>query len=296
MPTNQNNGTGCQDVITRRGHQLQAATSEQALELVQDKLYRLGGAVELDGRISWIPHDREGFEPINCYLIKDGSHALLVDTGVAAHRDLVVQQLKELIGDQTPLSIFLTRFEPDCLSNLAEIVEKFPVEHVYGGGVSNPFDFFDDLSTDEQLRHDYHVDIVRKIPGDVLRLSEQRTLTLVVTSIRLLATFWAYDHETRTLFTSDTFGHMQLRGIDETPVFSKANDTATVDTVRQHLLTKFDWLSGAEKEPLQRDLHDIFDQFPVEVIAPTHGAVLKGSETISRHYQFVQQVLSELHQ
>lgn len=250
----------------------------------------------MDGRISWIPHGREGFEPINCYLIKDGSHALLVDTGVAAHRDLVVQQLKELIGDRTPLSIFLTRFEPDCLTNLAAIVENFPVEHVYGGGVSNPFDFFDDLSTDEQLRHDYQVDIVRKMPGDVVQLSDQRTLTLVVTSIRLLATFWAYDHETRTLFTSDTFGHMQVSGIDEAPVFSKANDTATIDTVRQHLLTKFDWLSGAEKEPLQKDLQDIFDQFPVEVIAPTHGGVLKGAETISRHYQFMQQVLSELDQ
>lgn len=120
--------------------------------LVTDRLYRLGGLARLDGSISWVPREATGFEPINCYLLKSDSSALLVDTGVEAHQDIVLEQLAACLAPDVELQVMLTRLEPDCIGNLGAIAERYEVTRVYGGGVSNPFDFFDDVNSAEMIR------------------------------------------------------------------------------------------------------------------------------------------------
>lgn len=252
----------------------------------------------MDGRLSWVPASWQGpdsrlSESLNTYVLIEGDRAMLIDSGVTVHREQIIAQLEGLLGDRT-LEVFLTRFEPDCLVNLPHIVRKFGVNEVHGGGVSNPFDFFDDLSTSEQLRADAGVTLHRRLPGDDVKVGAGgRTLSLVATTIRLLTTFWAYDSGTRTLFTSDAFGHVAVPEGGRLLV-DEEHDPTTFETVRDHLFTKFDWLLGAETEPLRADLKKVFDTYDVERIAPTHGGQIVGRETVAKHVAWVDKALAEV--
>ncbi len=181
---------------------------EGILELVPEKLYRLGGIVEADPRISWLPPGREGYEPINAYLLLEGYRAVLIDTGVTLHGDLIVEQLRELLPPDPVLSVFLTRIEMDCISNLHRVAEAFPIESVHAGGASNPFDFFDDLESSAIATRSARLE---RIAGDgTLALSDTRMMRVLKTKLRLLSTTWAFDEATGTLFTSDSFGYVGL--------------------------------------------------------------------------------------
>jgi flavorubredoxin len=268
------------------------------VELVPEKLYRLGGTVPMDGRLSWVPASWQGedsplHESLNSYLLIEGDRAMLVDSGVTVHRDAIVAQIAGLLGDRN-LEVFLTRFEPDCLVNLPHLVKRFGVTEVHGGGVSNPFDFFDDLSTSEQLRADAGVQLHRRLPGDAVKVGEGRELNLVATTIRLLTTFWAYDTGTKTLFSSDAFGHVAVQGAAGLPYVDGSNDPTTFENVRDHLFTKFDWLLGAETAPLRQDLAKVFSTYDVHRIAPTHGGMIVGKDTVAKHIAWVDKALSEV--
>lgn len=271
-----------------------AIAIDEAVELVPNKLYRLGGVCPIDDDISWIPKGVEGYEPLSAFLLLEEDGALLVDTGVPLNKDAVAAQLDSIIGREREIQVFLTRFEPDCLANMPMLTDLFNIKKVAGGGVSNPFDFFDDLSTQEQLRADYNVTMTRLLPTDIIHVSPTRELSLVVTSIRLLNTFWGYDAATKTLFTSDSFGHVPVSDPSQVPVVTSENDTATFEQVRDHHLTKFDWLMGAETAPLIADLDKIFATHDVEIIAPNHGCVLQGADVVKRHVAMVRRMLTEI--
>ena len=268
--------------------------STKPTELVPGRLFRLGGLAEIGDGISWVAKGVTGYEPINCYLLLEEGGALLVDTGVPLHKQTVAAQLDGLIGRERATQIFLTRFEADCLGNMPTLTADFRISAVNGGGNLNPFDFFDDLSTDEQLRHDYQVEKVRIHPGGAVEVAPGRTVELVVTPLRLLTTFWGYDAATKTLFTSDSFGHAQVATASTTPVIDSSNDTITLDQVREHLLTKFEWLRGAETEPLIEEVDRIFQSHPIDIIAPTTGSVLMGRDVVERHIAMVMTVLGEI--
>ena len=56
------------------------------LPLVPGKLYRLGGIVPIDGRLSWRRAGLTGYEPISAFLLLEDDNALIIGTGVRLHR------------------------------------------------------------------------------------------------------------------------------------------------------------------------------------------------------------------
>jgi flavorubredoxin len=272
----------------------QDTIGDLSVELFPGKLYRLGGVAPIHDDISWIPKGVTGYVPLNCYLLLEDEGAALVETGVALNGEVIAQQLNRLLRPGQDFQLFVTRFEPDTLSNMPLLMSQFGMRKISGGGVTNPFDFFDDLSSQEQLRADYRAELSRLRPGDVVTVSPSRHLDLVVTTLRLLTTFWAYDAQTKTLFTSDTFGHAELTGASQPAVLTAETDVTTFEQVRDHLLTKFDWLKGAETKSLLDDLDRIFDTYEVDMIAPDSGCVIKGRNVVARHVSMVKQVLSEI--
>ena len=77
--------------------------------LAEGRLYALQNAYELDGRVSSYPENARGFTAANCYLLKEDDGALLLDTGFATHEGAVMDQLGELLDDDTPLYLFPLR-------------------------------------------------------------------------------------------------------------------------------------------------------------------------------------------
>ena len=267
------------------------------LALSPGRLYALGGALPLDGGLSWAPELPGRVQFANAYLLLEGDRGLLVDTGVALHRDLVLEQLAQVVPDGATLTVFLTRAEMDCLSNLGPVASRFRVDGVMTGGSMNPFDAFDDVPWVGPAGQHFGLEQTDRGGLSMARtkgldLGPERSLTVITPVFRLLSTFWLFDERTRTLFTSDLFGHTDSGPALERTAAAEADD-ATAESVARHLLAKFWWLAGADTERLRADLDAIFEQFRPEAVAPTHGRVLVGREVVDRHRRLLDSILAD---
>ncbi len=265
------------------------------LELVADKLYLLGDSVVLDGRISWVPPDVRGWQPINTYVLLEGDTVLVIDPGVYAHRTIIREQLAMLAEPGRKLSIFLTRPEPDVTGNIGEIASCYPVERLYAGGGPNPFDAFESSMLMDPASRGNRIQMERMPPGYQMPLGEDRGVEILRPTIRLLATFWGYDAATRTLFTSDSFGHSIQASPQAARVIRAGSPSqAGVAMVKAHLLAKFGWLARAKTSSILQNLDEMRGDRVIERIAPGHGLVIEGREMVEMHLNAMRTVLQEL--
>lgn len=280
------------------GHEAMLATAAVAgiVELGQDKLYALSNAYAIDGRVSWHTPGARGYAPSNCYLLIEGDEALLIDTGLTVHEEVLITQLRDRLSPRAQLSVMVLREgEFDSMCNLVPIVAAFGVTQTYGQ--------FDDAIGWGSFREEHDTQL--RAPGfatsapttivhkrDIVILGKSRRLEVRRPTLRLLNTFWVYDEATRCLFTSDMFGHV-LADTPDGPWTVCAEDATTeYEDVRDHLLgTRYWWIKHAEVDELRRDLAEIFDRWEVETIAPAWGRILRGADLVARHYALVDEVL-----
>ena len=269
-------------------------TGAKQVELVPGRLFALGGTIPLDGRVTWVPANSRGWQPAQCYLALDGGSALLVDTGLKYHESLVLAQLRELLPAGARLSMFLTRSEFDCTGNFGAVMASFEVGNLYTGGATNPFDAFADMTAlPDTFRK--RVELSRTPVGEPMPFDESGRWMVMAPALRTLATFWAYNSETRTLFSSDVFGHTLALGPDGPRVIdSVASDPTTYEQVRDHVLSKFFWLRFARTRKIEADITSIFERHEIEIIAPSHGCVLAGRAVVERHRDMVLRCIAEV--
>lgn len=270
-----------------------ALGGDNAYSFAHPSLARMGGLVELDGRISWAPEIPGHYQPINSYFIREDDRVYILDTGVAAHRGMVLDQIASLMGDAKEISIFFTRAELDCSGNFSSIYKRFPVTEVISGAVRNPFDSYDELS---KLSN---TDIKRQnlpLSGtDDMPIGASTRLRLIPSHIRMLTTYWAYDSLSKTLFTSDIFGHTSIPSRSAPTVISDAaSDGTTVESVGRHLLEKFGWMAIANTTFMSKWAVDLFKKYDVENIAPTHGCIILGKQNVERHLQYLVEALHSI--
>jgi flavorubredoxin len=274
------------------------STGDSAVELIPDKLYALGDVELLDGRISWVPADWHGYQSINCYLLLEGKQALLVESGVPRHRSTILKQLKSLLPAEYSLSIYVTRIELDCCGNVGAISEAFSVSKLYyGGAVASPFQPIEFVAYAPRTDpHDAAVSdkkfVVEYTPkGQSIPLGAHRRLEVVPPGIRLLATAWGYDTGTGALFSSDTFGHVTLSERNASRIIDTPADVGTLEDIGKYLYTKFEWLLDADTSITLRNLDSVFEQRQVQIIAPTHGCILRGRDTVKASYEALRALL-----
>lgn len=260
-----------------------------AVELIEDRLYVLGDEIHSDGRVSWLPANGTSTSWINAYLIRDeaSSSALMIDTGVAAHRDAILNQTKELLSGMDDLSVFLTRSEEDCLGNLLAIASELPLRRVYAGGNLNPFDFFDDIKS---MGPDGPT-ATRVLPGRLIAITDSLSIEVLATPLRLITTFWVYESSTETLFTSDAFGYSS----SNERVVRSAIDAGDPTDVRRHLFSRFRWVKHASHnvEELHDRLAGMFSEREVAFLAPTHGPIMAGRDAVDSQLTAVLRILEE---
>lgn len=260
---------------------------------IADGLHVLGGLIPLDGRVSWVPAAARGWQPSNCYLVQEGTGALLVDSGMAVDEQLVLDQLTALLGEGGETAVFFTRGEMDCVSNLGPIAGRFEITGLYTGGATNPFDAFDDVNAMRFRERRRQIDR-RNEQGDAVArsplvgIAPGRDLAIESPLLRLLPTFWGWDAASGTLFTSDTFTHGTIADPGAPRIVdSLAGDDATVESVRGHLFAKYEWLARANTTTLREWLSAKFAELTPEAIAPTRGCVLRGREVVDRHLRLM---------
>ena len=117
---------------------------------------------------------------------------------------------------------------------------------------------------------------------------------MLAAPLRILATFWVYDRETRALLTTDVFGHTAVQSATDSPVLeSLADDPSTLESARAHVLAKFPWIPYADMDSVEAKLDQIFAERKVDMIAPMHGCVLKGGPLVFKHVQLLHNILGQ---
>jgi len=66
----------------------------------------------------------------------------------------------------------------------------------------------------------------------------------------------------------------------------------TPSVVREHLLTKFEWLTTAHRAPILAAVKNVFARYEIETIAPAYGRVLQGRSVVSRHLTMLADLLA----
>jgi flavorubredoxin len=264
-------------------------TSGQTEILAPDTLFALGANVPNDGRISWVRADAGGHVPLNCYLLREGAHGWLIDTSLPIVEDAVMAQAKAF-GDLDDVDLILTRcVEFDSVGNVEPLMHVLPINVAHADFHPTEWLYFRDPWAPPPRRID-----ARLLPKNApLEPSHGREIFVLSTRFKLLATAWLYDAGTRTLFTSDAFSHV-LATAPGQRIVTADTDTTSAEIVHDHLMTKFDWLAGAETAPLRKYLEDTRGRWPIEIVAPAYGCMIVGAELVARHFDLMDAALEEL--
>jgi glyoxylase-like metal-dependent hydrolase (beta-lactamase superfamily II) len=253
--------------------------------------------------VTWHPPEARGFAAMNTYVLREGGHALIIDTGVSAHTEALLEQLASVLDADTELAVLHTRIgEYTTISNTVPIAERFAVTTIHSEQADSP------RWVDFRQGHGRDVGELDALAGarielfvvpDTIAVDPARTRVLDVfhSTLRLLPTSWLYDHATRTLFTSDVFSHGLRRSEAGPWVLTDADDDTTLEGMRRHLLaTRYWWLAGAHLEAIRRSLGETFARYDVERIAPDFGCVLSGRELVRRHVGMLDDILEQAQQ
>ena len=265
----------------------------KVVELAEGKVYALHNTFALDGRISAYPISARGHSVSNCFLLKDDSGALLLDTGYAAHEAEILAQLESLIDPDSPLHLLPLRINEfmsvgnamaiakrfnvvECLAPVPEINEWLEFEALEPGGGNNG----NPILPTTILKPLHPIEI-----GD-------RYIEVMIAPIRLISTRWIYDAATRTLFTSDMFSHLWADRA-EGPWLLDEDGVTTTSFVRSFLLnTRYWWLEGARTDSIRKGIAEVFERYDIETIAPGYGAILRGRHLVEQQFAVLDEVLA----
>jgi hypothetical protein len=195
----------------------------------------------------------------------------------------------------------IPRVEFSSMCNARPIADRFHVDAIY-----QRIDLFDP-SYFLNFRPEFPrgaTDGLRNVPSHPISTSSgvpvfagddgRRPLEFLLPELRLLQCPWAFDHDTRTLFTSDVFSWV-WRDADDGPwlLADGDDDPTTLERVSEFLLhNRYWWLAGSDTSRIRAWLADVFDRYPVERVAPDHGCVLTGA-AIARHRGLLDDALAD---
>ncbi|MEE2060449.1 MBL fold metallo-hydrolase [Rhodococcus artemisiae] len=256
---------------------------------------------ELEGGVlSAHAADDTGFATANCAVVLERDAALLIDTGFTVHRELLLDDLCDTVGEDRTLSILPLRMgEMNSICNVRSIVSSRPVQVLYGN-MGDPASLVDFLPQDVPFgtppRHgvmaDLDVEVVRPGSDIAVGASGERVLRVLTAPLQLLPFSWVYDPGSGTLFTSDVFAYRRREFASGPWVVSNVSDMAPDDDVyRQLTHSRYWWLAGADTRAIVADLTELFSTLDVRTIFPAFGCVLRGADVVNAHVEQLFRVL-----
>lgn len=267
-------------------------------ELVPGRLYALQNVIKLDGRVSAYPADARGYTVSNCYLIKEGDDAVLLDSGFTAHAASLIAQVGSILEPEATLSVYPLRInEYMSVCNVEAIAANFNVIQCYSGNPDAALwvDFGGRSDAADPKPYSLKTTLVARKQTLHVGRDKRRAIDAFQAPIRLIGTRWIYDGATRTLFTSDSFSHEWSRSSDGPWTTSIEDNTTTPAQLRSFLLnTRYWWLEGGDTETLRSKIAEVFDKYEIETIAPGYGRILKGRDLVEKQFAMFDEVLRKL--
>lgn len=270
-------------------------------EVHRDKVYALSNSYRIDGRVGSYPTDTRGYAPWNVYVIREPGTAVIIGTGMTIHETPLLEQLGTLINDER-VALFPLSYEFTNLCNARPIADRFRVESViHPEGRPEPSGWLNVRPEFAARREDGLDRATQRIyrTGDEIWVDEagSRRLKVLFPALRLLATQWIYDKESKSLLTQDVFTWVS-RPADTTPWVLQPGDQdeTAIETVTSVLLgNRYWWLAGARNADVIRNrLKRLFEEYEVCNILPQNGSPLIGAEVVQRHVQLLDEAIGEL--
>lgn len=291
-------GHNVSDLVIERDRRTETTPQGPVLVLVPGRLYALQNIIDLDGRISSYPADARGYTVSNCYLIKQGSDAVLLDSGYAAHERSLLAQIDSILEPDATLSIYPLRInEYMSVCNVEAIAARFNVIQCYSGNPDAALwvDFGGRSDAPDRTAYSLKTTLVARKQTLFVGTDQSRAIEAFQAPIRLIGTRWIYDALTRTLFTSDSFSHEWSDSPEGPWTTSAADNTTTQDALRSFLLnTRYWWLQGGDTQTLRRKITEVFERYDIETIAPGYGKIIQGRDLVERQFALFDRVLRDL--
>jgi hypothetical protein len=256
--------------------------SYRTTELVPDRLYAVGGFVDAEFPVSWLPRGHRDYMPASCYLLKDSGKALLVDTGLPVHLETIRRDLADLVADCRQVDMIMSRREPDTILNLPPLIDALGIGTIYCSGIIDPLDFFD-LMDEQNLNAQIAAETLRRpkwiVPGATLEIGRLR-LSVSRSELRVLSAFHYFEETTRTLFGADSWTLLTQRPGERLAVVTDPGERISPAAILHALEDKFEWMLGARLNPVKECIAALSRFRPIERMCPTFGCVIAGDETI----------------
>lgn len=281
---------------------------DTVITLRDERLYALTHPFELNERpVSSYPQSARGYSTYNCYLLLDGDHALLIDTGMVINEQDVIRALDELLPSKAVLSILAARvaeFSSTC--NTRAIAERYPINRIMAtvGVPSEELNRWLDFGGEWRQPNgtgkmqDAHLRTLAGQPYAPIGDGEgpnDRKLKIVRTKLQLLPISWLYDEDTRTMFTADSFTHVWRTDSSVPFHVVEMEPFLSAEQLADFLVeTRFWWLAGADTQPLLDDIAEIRGSHSIECIAPAFGCILSGRAVVDHHLNLMEAALALL--
>lgn len=221
---------------------------------------------------SWRPVGTTGYEPFNKYVCLFDEKALLIDTGPLAHRDQLMAALEGIVGSRH-LTVMISRSEPDAITNVGAVVDRYPDLRVLG--IMKNLPLLGLVEMERKPREGLRAE--RMVFGRPLSDFGFPLITPNEPVIKTLSTIWIAHAGANVLFTSDSFSADLLTNPDDSVIRTQPQGRPDPATIRAHALAKWDWLEHAWTDGHARAWDKFFKDGAPVVLAPGLGRIQSGA-------------------
>lgn len=203
---------------------------------------------------------------INAFLLNGSDKSLVFDTLSRAGTEYIVNTVTNLLDGSSLDYVVPSHDEAPHAGNASALLEAFPeatlVECTAAG--SNP-----------HLHRIAYEEPLEVTHGDAIDLGGYEVEFVEPLFVDSAMTTWLFEHDTRTLFTVDSFGLTHLASACGQFSDEQASDLPTEQFLQYHGRS-IQWLQYADADAINQALQRIIDKYQPEMIAPSHGSVLRG--------------------
>ena len=250
--------------------------------LVEGSLFAVADSVLASRPTSWIAPGLSGALAVPCYVLVSQKSALIIDTGVASHWDTIRNGLDSILEGIPDRALMMTRREPDAISNLPAIVERYALNVIFCGGVISPLDFFERVDTTSTVGHIRFIansDVSWLKPGSVLQVGRLH-VEVLPTTLRVLPKNHLYESQSRTLFGSDTWGLVPQSQPGPLEIVREDGANLSTDAIVRYLRHRFEWLAGIDTAPMQDEVAHLLSTRRIDRICSSYGCVIEGQALV----------------
>jgi len=215
----------------------------------------------------------------NCAYLINGEQTLLFDTVGPDGRELLFNDLDQVLGDQSLDYVVPSHPEAPHAGNTNAILRRYPDAELYCS----------EYGRGEEL---YYLDSATQVgEGDMLDLGgmtvEFRNATFPDTAFHI----WLFEHTTKTLFTADWMGAVFTES-ERNKFADEIRNGMTVDRFMRFQGRALRWLQYCDEEVVIDQISYLINTYEPEIIAPSHGLVIR--ENTIEHMESMKDVVHRL--